>query len=63
MGEEQENSGCAEQEGGKAGDSRTADSRGKTEARMVIRDGGGIGRGSHTLTSPCRTENGRVGLE
>lgn len=63
MGQEQESSDCAGREGGKAGESRTPDSRGKTEARMVIREGGGIGRESHTITSPRRTENGRVGLE
>ena len=42
---------------GKTGESRTPDSRERTETRMVIREGGGIGRESYTLTSPSKTEN------
>lgn len=42
---------------GKTGESRTPDSRERTETRMVIREGGGIGWESYTLTSPSKTEN------
>lgn len=42
---------------GNKGESRTPDSRERTQNMMVIREGGGIGQESYTLTSPDRAEN------
>lgn len=42
---------------GKSGESRTPDSRERTETMTVIREGGEIGQESYTLTSPSKTEN------